>query len=309
MKLLKLLDKDLTSYTGIGLGNFDGLHKGHMALINTVIKESCDRGLESLIYTFGNHPDNVISKGKITPLLVSTEKKLDLLNKTKLDYVVFDDFDETFSQISPEDFFKNILVEKLRAKLLVAGFNYRFGYLGKGDVNLLQSLGQKYDVEIVIIPPIKVDNEIVSSTIIRDYIKNGCMKRAEELLGRPYSIFGKVEKGRQLGSKLGFPTANIHLEKQYVIPPNGVYITQTMVDNVLYRSITNVGVKPTIEENPTNIKFETHILDFKNDIYNTEIEVFFLKKIREEKKFDTLEGLKEQVSKDIESCKLFFEKM
>jgi len=306
MNLLEMSDKKLDVHTGVGLGNFDGLHVGHMSLINTLISESQARNLSSVVYTFINHPDNVLKGDNFTLLLIPTEKKVDLLRKTELDYLVLDEFSPEFSKLSPEEFFYNILMDRLNAKLLVAGFDYRFGYKGKGDAELLKSLGRDNGIEVIIIPPVMVDNEIVSSTFIRDYIRAGNIEQANKMLGRYYSVLGNVEKGRQLGGKLGFPTANIHLDDRFIIPSSGVYITLTKFNGGIYRSITNVGFKPTVEENMQKANFETHILDFNNNIYNEKIEVFFLKKIRNEQKFSDLESLKNQVARDIEKSRRFF---
>lgn len=291
-------------FSGIGLGNFDGLHIGHMALVNTLIRESKLNGIESVIYTFTKHPENILRKKLFTPLLTTVNKKVELLGETALDYLFFDEFDETYSRLKPEAFVKNVLVDKLKARLVVAGFNYRFGYMGQGDANLLKELGKTNNFKVVIIPPIKIDNEIVSSTLIRQYVAKGQMDRVFRLLGRHYSITAKVQTGRRIGSRIGFPTANIHPEDYLILPNNGVYITKTMIDGVLYKSVTNIGKNPTFEE-LEKAAVETHILDFDEDIYGKVIEVFFISKIRGEKKYKDVNALIEQIRDDVRKAREF----
>ena len=290
---------------GIGLGNFDGLHIGHMVLVNTLIAESRLFGLKSMIYTFTKHPENILRKKLFTPLLTAEGKKIELLRETSLDYLFFEEFDESFSRIKPESFVKDILVDKLNIKIAIAGFDYRFGYRGQGNTNILQKLGKLYGFKVIVIPPVKLENEIVSSTIIRDYVAKGRMDKAFRLLGRHYSITGEVKDGKRLGSKLGFPTANIHPEDYLILPRNGVYITKTLIDGSLFDSVTNIGKNPTFIEN-SRTSVETHILNFDRDIYNKKIEVFFIARIRGEIKFRDKNELIEQVNKDIAAAREFF---
>lgn len=290
---------------GIGLGNFDGLHIGHMVLVNTLIAESRLFGLKSMIYTFTKHPENILRKKLFTPLLTTEGKKIELLRETSLDYLFFEEFDESFSRIKPESFVKDILVDRFNIKIAIAGFDYRFGYRGQGNTNILQELGKLYNFKVIVIPPVKLENEIVSSTIIRDCVTKGHMDRVFRFLGRHYSITGEVKDGKRLGSKLGFPTANIHPEDYLILPRDGVYITKTLLDGNLFTSITNVGKNPTFVEG-SRINVETHILDFDRDIYNKKIEVFFITRIRGEIKFKGKDELIAQVNKDIAAAREFF---
>lgn len=296
----------MTVPTGVGLGNFDGLHIGHMALVNTLINESRISGLHSLMYTFTKHPENILRKKLFTPLLTTCSKKVQLLQETSLNYLFFDEFDENFSRMKPESFVKDILLSKLKAKLAVAGFDYRFGYKGQGDTDMLREFGRIYNFKVVVIPPIKIENEVVSSTAIRECVARGDMERVFRLLGRHYSITGEVSDGRKVGSKIGFPTANLHPEDYLILPHNGVYITRTLLDGRFYPSLTNVGLNPTfggIEK----VSVETHILNFSQDIYKKNIEVFFLSKIRSEKKFKNRDELSAQIRKDISAAKEYFD--
>lgn len=291
--------------SAVGLGTFDGLHIGHMSLINTLVSESRLLGLCSIVYTFSSHPDSIIKKKPFTSLITLREKKIELLSETKLNYLYFEDFNEKYARMEPEVFVKSVLVEKLKVKLVVAGFNYRFGYKGKADVNLLKKLGDKYGFRVVIIPRIRIDNEIISSTIIRNYIKKGNMDRVFKMLGRHYSITGKVITGKQVGYTLGFPTANIYPEDYMVVPSNGVYITCTLVNGKLFDSITNIGVAPTVGSLKKSL-VETHLINKNINIYDEIIEVYFIVRIRDEKKFINKDELVQQISKDISITKRFF---
>lgn len=284
---------------GVGLGNFDGLHIGHIALINALISECKLNNLHSMVYTFAKHPENILEKKIVTPLLITVEKKAELLNSLPLDYLFYEDFDESFSKMQPEDFVKEVLVNNFSIKLAMAGFDYTFGYMGQGDANLLIELGKKYNFRVIIIPPIKINDEVISSTLIREYLTKGDMEKTFYFLGRHYSITGVVESGHRIGSQLGFPTANIKPEEYLILPANGVYITKTLIDEKLYKSITNIGNAPTIKKNSTKVNIETYILDFNKDIYKNNIEVFFIKKIRDEKKFNSKEELIQQINSDV----------
>ncbi|NMA66680.1 MAG: bifunctional riboflavin kinase/FAD synthetase, partial [Clostridiaceae bacterium] len=235
--------------TGVGLGNFDGLHIGHMALINTLINECRLNGLSSVVYTFSRHTDFMLRKKFINPLITSNEQKTKLLISTDLDYLCYQEFDEEYSRISPESFIKDVLISKLKIKLAVVGFNYRFGYMGKGDAEYLKKCGEKFGFRVIVVPPVRVKNEIVSSTLIREYIKKGKIDRVFQLLGRHFSLAGSVVSGKKIGRTLGFPTANITADPKMCVPANGVYITKTKVGDRWVNGITNVGIAPTVRDN------------------------------------------------------------
>lgn len=293
-----------SKYCGVGLGNFDGLHRGHMALINTLLEECRINDLHSVVYTFKKHPEHILRKKLFTPLIMTVEHKTRLLEKTGLEYLYFQEFDEEFSRISPESFVEEILIKKLRTRLVVVGFNYRFGYMGRGDTELLKKLGKKYGFKVIVIPPVKISNEIVSSTLIRKYIMKGQMEKAYELLGKHFSVPGRVTTGKKIGSTMGFPTANIVPAKFLVMPSSGVYITRTLYQGNWYDSVTNVGKSPTIK-NDNEITIETHMMGFAGELYGEDIEVFFLKKLRDEKQFKTREELINQIKLDIEKAKMY----
>lgn len=292
-------------FTAVGLGNFDGLHVGHMALVNTLTSEARLNGLESMIYTFTKHPENILRKKLFTPLLTTVGKRIQLLSDTTLQYIYFDEFDENYSRMKPECFIREVLLDRLGAKLVVAGFNYRFGYMGQGDISLLKDLGKKYNFKVIIIPPIKIDNEIISSTLVRGYVAKGDMENVFKLLGRHYSITGEVLDGKRIGRRIGFPTANLQPEEYLIMPHIGVYITKTLYDGAFYSSLTNIGFNPTFG-GEVRISAETHILNFDRDIYRSSIEVFFLTKLRNEKKFKNGDELAEQIKRDVQAAKEYF---
>lgn len=304
-------NNNITSFSGsigVGLGNFDGLHIGHMALIDILINECILNSLHPMIYTFSKHPSNILSKNKDTLLLMTLEKKAKILSGLPIEYLFYEEFNETFSKLKPREFIKNILVDKLRIKLAVAGFDYTFGYKGQGDAKLLKEMGEEYGFQTVIIPPIKVGEDIISSTSIRKCISSGDMEGAFYMLGRHYSILGTVETGYKLGTKLGFPTANIIPANYLLIPSFGVYITKTVMDGKVYDSITNIGIKPTIEPTNSKVSVETHILNFEGDIYEKPIEVYFLKKLRDETRFKDKYELANQIKMDILKAQTLFSK-
>ena len=290
---------------GVGLGNFDGLHRGHMALINTLLNDCRIHDLYSVVYTFKKHPEHILRKKLFTPLIMTMEHKAKCLDRIGVDALYFQEFDEEFSHMSAEDFIKEILVKKFNIKLAVVGFDFRFGYMCKGDSELLRRMGKIYGFRVIVIPPVKVGDEVVSSTLIRQYIVKGRMEKAFNLLGRNFSVPGKVITGRKIGRTIGFPTANLIPEKYLVMPAIGVYITRTLYQEQWYNSVTNVGTSPTLKGD-RGVTLETHMMGFEGELYGKDIEVFFIKKIRNEERFESREGLINQIKIDIEEANKYF---
>ncbi len=291
--------------TGVGLGNFDGLHIGHMALMNTLIYESRLMGIAPTVFTFTKHPDHILRKGLYQPLITSLQHKTEMLSRLDLDWLLLQDFDETFSQMTAEDFIEKILFKALKAKLVVIGFNYCFGFMGRGDGALLKKMGERYGYKVIVVPPVSVDQEVVSSTLIRSYILHGDMERAFHLLGRHFSIPGKVADGRRIGREIGFPTANLYPDPEMAIPDFGVYLTRTKIEKKWYDSITNIGNAPTIRKDGM-FSIETHLFNFSENLYGENIEVIFLKKMRGEALFPSKEALIVQITKDVAEAKATF---
>lgn len=279
----------------IALGSFDGLHVGHCSLIQEVVKTSKEKNCSSMVFTFKNHPRTFINKDGGPKLLMDNESKEKLLDSLGVDIVCFKEFDKEFMKIKPEEFVKT-LVEKYNAKGIVVGFNYRFGYKNSGDTNLLNKLKDKYGYDLHVMEPCTYENEVISSTRIREALEAKNVFDALKMLGRPYSLKGEVTSGRKIGRTIGFPTANLKYNKNFILPGIGVYYTNVIVNNNIYKGITSVGNNPTVEGKSLTV--ETYILDFNENIYGHIIEVNFIKKIRDEKKFDSLKELKEQLNKD-----------
>ncbi len=294
-----------TGSTGVGLGNFDGLHIGHMALLNTLIEESRMTGLSPAVFTFTKHPDHILRKDLYQPLITSLEHKTAILSRMDLDWLCLQEFDEAFSQLSAEEFVTRILLGKLHARLVVVGFNYRFGYMGKGDADLLRRMGEQHGFRVLVVPPVRVNSEIVSSTLIRTYIEKGNMERVFQLLGRHFSIPGRVADGRRIGRELGFPTANLYPDPGMALPTFGVYITRTRVEKSWHDSVTSIGLAPTVRDDGS-FSIESHLLDYRGDLYGQEIEVSFMSRIRGEKKFDGREALMREIGNDIQKARRYF---
>lgn len=294
-----IIDKELqniqNSNNYIALGSFDGLHVGHLSLIYKVVDVAKNNSGKSMVFTFKNHPRAFINKENAPKLLMSNERKIELLEINKVDIVCFKEFDDEFMQITPKEFIE-YLIFTYNAKGFVVGFNFKFGYKNLGDVELLRELQNEYGYELCVMEPCTYKNEVISSTRIRKALEAGEVSDAYEMLSIPYSLSGEVVHGRQIGRTIGFPTANLKYDEKFVLPKIGVYYTNIKVNNNIYKGITSVGKNPTVEGKSLTV--ETYILDFNEDIYGKEIEVSFIKKIRDEKKFNGLEELKEQLEKD-----------
>lgn len=290
--------------SSIAIGTFDGLHKGHQVLINKLINKSKFKKHKSIVYTFANHPREITDKNNFPKRIISTDDKIKLFKKMGIDILLLPEFDKFHRNIHAEDFVKSILIDKLNMKNIIIGFDFRFGKNAEGTIELLQNLSYKYNFDIDIVEPIKINNTIVSSTLVRQFILEGQIEKANNFLGWNYFIRGKVIKGKQLGTKFGFPTANILVDTGLCLPKSGVYITKTYVDDKTYFSVTNIGVTPTFQEKKYSI--ETYILNFNENIYNNEIKVEFYERIRNELKFDTIELLYEQIACDINYTKKYF---
>jgi len=298
------IELDISHGTGIALGNFDGLHLGHMELIKKLIRICKREKLTSIVYTFHNHPENVIASRVVTPLITTNDMKVKILEEYDLSCIYFEQFDERFMKKEAADFVKEVLVDKFNVKYIVVGYNYHFGHKGTGNPELLKELGSKYGFDVEVVMPVKIGDTIVSSSIIREMIQKGDMEQAHRFLGRSYSIAGKIVTGKRLGSKLGFPTINIIPGNDIVLPWKGVYITLTRICGQDYPSITNVGNNPTVGDK--EVRIETYLLNFSGDLYGMETEVLFLQKMRDEKKFKNINELANQITKDVMTAEKFF---
>lgn len=288
------LKLDCSTY--VALGSFDGLHMGHIKLIDECINCAKSNNSKSMILTFKNHPLSIINKDLTPKLLMDNNLKVKLLKRYDIDIVNMVDFNKEFMQISPEGFVTSI-IEHYNVKGIIAGFNYRFGYKNLGDIELLEKLSSKMGFDLHIVQPVKYESQIVSSSRIRNLLsEEGDIRKANSMLTRPFMIHGNIIKGKQLGRKLGFPTVNLDYNKDLVLPRGGVYYTNVEYNNHIYKGMTNIGYNPTVEDN--KLAVETHILDFNKNVYDETIKIYFIDRIRDEKKFYSLDELICQQRKD-----------
>lgn len=282
--------------TFIALGSFDGLHRGHITLINKILELSkLNTEVKSMVNTFANHPLTIINKNKVPKLIMDNESKAEILEELGIDILNFSIFNKEMMEMSPKDFITN-MIKYYNPLGIIVGFNYKFGHKNMGDINLLKELSTMYNIQLHIINPIAYNGSVISSTRIRAAISDGKIKEANDMLLKPYMLKGKVVSGKKIGRTLGFPTANLDYNKDFVIPKVGVYYTLVKYQGKIYKGITNVGNNPTVGINDLTI--ETYILNFDYDIYNRELKVYFLDRIRDQQKFGSLEDLKAQLQKD-----------
>ena len=307
MEILRDLDniRDI-GRTSVALGNFDGVHLGHQELIKEAVRQAHEDGAIPAVFTFSNHPSNVIPGCKAVKSILTEERKIELIEDLGVEYLFDVPFTEDLMNLEAEDFVKEILVERLNVKDAFCGFNYQFGARAFGTPEILEIYGNKYGFSVFEMPPFEISGKVVSSSLIRLLIEKGYVNRCKEFMGRNYEVCGEVVVGNRLGKSLGFPTSNLNIDETMVTPPNGVYTTFCDYKGVKYPSITNVGVKPTIGNFEKNI--ETHIFNFDKELYGKVITVEFLKRMREEEKFESLEALSQQIVKDCEKAKSWFEK-
>ena len=292
------------SPTAVALGNFDGVHKGHQMLIRECVAVAKEKGLQPSVFTFTNHPVNEIAGKTVIKNIMTFEEKAEQLEKLGVVNLFSPVFDDTIRIKSAASFVKDILVDRFHTKHAVCGFNYRFGYKAEGDADRLVQLGREFGYGVSVIPEIRINGNTVSSTLIRTIIDEGRIDEYKDYTGRLYCIDGKVVQGKHLGRRIGFPTVNLSLDTTEAFPKNGVYITQTTVNKQKYQSITNVGNKPTVGEFAKNA--ETHIFDFDGDLYGQEVRIEFIKMLRPERKFDTLEDLQEEIHRNCLQAQEYF---
>ena len=298
MKIFNSLEeiKDIES-TVIAVGNFDGVHKGHQEIIGRTIREAQSIGCCSAVFTFSNHPRNLLGEDHAVKNIQYASDKIAIFEEMGVEYLFTIPFEKEIMETEPEDYIKDILLGKMKMQEIFCGFNYHFGHKAAGDVSYLVKKGMELGFGTHVLEPFKIDDQVISSTLIRQLISQGEMEQCQKFLGRFYNLGGIVVKGNQIGRTIGFPTCNLEIDKSMVTPPNGVYISYCVVDGYHYPSVTNVGVKPTIGGHQLK-NIETHLFDFNGDLYDQKIRVEFVRKIREEEKFDSLEALSTQIDKD-----------
>ncbi|MBR6223878.1 MAG: bifunctional riboflavin kinase/FAD synthetase [Lachnospiraceae bacterium] len=293
---IKLNDNEKTA---VALGKFDGIHLGHATLIREIT--SCNKYLSSLVFTFDRSPD-VVFAGRDEGYILTMEERRKKLSKMGVDILVEYPFTKEFAALEPVDFVKHILIDRLHIKMLTVGADFCFGKGRSGNVSLLRELSKKYDFELNVFDKLSINGEIVSSTLIRDNLKQGRLSLVEKYLGEPYTIFGVVVNGKRLGRTIGFPTANIVVSKEKLLPPYGVYRAEIKTKDETFYGIADLGIKPTVSDDET-CGLETYIFDFDRDIYGETIEVRLKEFIRPEMRFDSVDELVKQIKKDVETAK------
>jgi riboflavin kinase/FMN adenylyltransferase len=300
---LNEIKKPLTNPV-LTIGNFDGVHKGHLALFDKVKERAKAIGGQSVVMTFEPHPLKIMRPADGPQLITHTGQKLELIEKAGIDVIVCVSFDREFAAIPARDFVNNILVEKIGIKEIVVGYDYTFGHNREGDINLLREIGKDFGFVVHLVGPIEIDHTLVSSTSIRRLVQEGRLEEARVLLGRDFEVQGTVVKGQNRGGRLlGFPTANLNPHGE-LLPKTGVYAVKLLIDDVFYEGVTNVGYNPTFGD--TGLTVETHVLDYSGELMGKTIKVLFIKRLRDEKTFKTLEELSGQIAQDIARAKEVF---
>ncbi len=281
----------------IALGFFDGVHLGHKAVINAAVDYAKKNNIKSAVVTFRQSP--YVALNNVKPnYIITLEEKIKAIKKLGVDYLYLSDFTEDLAKQTASDYLKN-LVDDLHPKMIATGFNHYFGYNKSGGVDYLRLMQQEYGYEFKEINPIKLNEDVISSTAIRKALSNGDIPKANSMLGYRFYVKNEVIKGRQIGRTIGFKTANLKMPEKMINIPDGVYAVEVEVLGKKYMGIANFGSNPTVTDDSQKL-LEVHIIDFNQDIYGELVKVSFLVKIRNEKKFQSLAELKAQIEKDIE---------
>jgi riboflavin kinase / FMN adenylyltransferase len=287
------------------IGNFDGVHRGHLALFEKVKERAAAIRGQSAVMTFEPHPIKVIKPGNGPPLITPTQQKIELIGRAGIDVLYCIPFTREFAEVSAEHFVKTILVAKIGIKELVVGYDYAFGRNREGSIPLLQEMGKQLGFSLHLVGPIHVDHMPVSSTSIRRLIAQGKLAEAKNLLGRDFEVEGIVVRGHNRGAALlGYPTANLSAQQE-LMPRTGVYAVKALIDGRIYDAVTNVGYNPTFGDRALSV--ETHILDFSRNIVGEKIKLIFLHRLRDEKAFQSVKELTDQISQDIRDAKEWLE--
>ena len=290
-----------TDNTILTIGTFDGVHLGHQKVLERLTNSAKENNLESTVLTFFPHPRTILNPNKPLKLINSVKERTELLNRSKVDNLIIHPFDKNFSELDPEKYVVEILVKKLKAKIILIGYDHKFGKNRTADITDLKIYGKKYGFKVIEIKAEEISNIAISSTKIRKAISEGNISTVKKYLGYDFSLSGKIVHGKSIGRTLGFPTANIEVKEEYkLLPKNGVYLIQSVINHNKYFGMMNIGIKPTIKESSKTI--EVNFFDFEGDLYNKKITVSIKQFIRNEIKFDSLELLKSQILKDKINC-------
>lgn len=285
--------------TIVTIGTFDGVHVGHKKILEKIAQNTNNSDSESLVLTFFPHPRTVLQTGIEMKQLNTIDEKSNLIEKAGIDNLVIHPFDKEFASLSAEEFVKKVLVDIFNIQKIVIGYDHRFGKNRTADINDLIAFGNQYNFEVEQISAEELNEVAISSTKIRNALTEGNIELANSFLGYNYAITGTVVQGKQLGRTIGFPTANISIKEDYkLIPNSGVYVVECKIQNQSYFGMMNIGTNPTVENTNSTQKMEVNIFDFDAEIYNQTITVSFLRRIRSEQKFNSLDELKNQIALD-----------
>ena len=308
MKILRAIDQleSLDGPTHLAIGVFDGLHIGHQAVIGRALESAAQIGGSAVVVTFDPHPVRVLRPAKAPRLLTSTRHKLQLIEKMGVNAVLLLEFTLEFSRTTPEAFVQKLAQSSNHLGRVCVGQDWTFGANRSGSTMLLNELARKFHFEVVTVPPVLVGERVVSSTLIRSAVESSDFVSASKYLGREFTILGTVNEGRQLGRRLGFPTANLRTHNE-LFPPNGVYAAKAHFGESDYGGVVNIGIRPTIENESGERLLEIHLFDFDEQIYGRDVEVEFLEYLRPEQKFSGIEELKAQIQQDATKARAIYE--
>jgi riboflavin kinase/FMN adenylyltransferase len=288
----------------LALGNFDGLHRGHLKIIERVRRGAAEHGGTPMAMTFDPHPSRVVRPDKAPPLLMTKEQRIEALEHAGITAVAVVRFTHELSQWDPETFVRTVLAEWLRVSEVWVGANFLFGHDRSGNFSTLRSLGQRYGFRADKIDPVRYKEFVVSSTRVRRLVAEGRMDEAGALLGHQFYVDGRVVAGKRRGRELGFPTANLETDNE-LLPPNGVYATMTTIDGIVHPSITNVGLRPTFGDT-TKTTVEAYVLGFHGDLYGRQVRLAFVQRLRDERKFEDVDALRAQIEADVRRAERLF---
>ena len=286
----------------LAIGVFDGVHRGHQAVISTSARHAHLAEGTSVVVTFDPHPAKVLRPRNAPHLLTATQHKIALIRALGVSHLLIIEFNREFAATSPEDFVQQLVTHSKPLREICVGHEWSFGKDRRGNLDVLKKLGAHFDFNVVGIPPVMVHGAVVSSTAIRQAVEAGSLAKAAEMLGREYTILGAVTRGDQLGKKIGFPTANLSAHSEQ-FPPNGVYLAEAWFEGVLYHGVVNLGYRPTVTGSKSQRLLEIHLLDFERDIYGEDLEVRFVRYLRPERKFDSVEALAQQIDVDVRQAR------
>lgn len=301
MKIIRSLAELKPQNSVVTIGTYDGIHRGHQELLERLVASATEKKCRSVVITFFPHPQVVLRPDRKPELLLLTapDEKIDRLAAYGVDVLMILEFTPEFSKKSSEEFVREILMERAGVKKVIIGYDHAFGNKREGNLHTLQRMSRELGFEVESVEPCKVNEIVVSSTLIRKLLIEGYLEQANELLGYAYSLKGKVVPGDGRGKTIGFPTANLEIDARKAIPKNGVYHCTTTIGERVLDAAVNIGVRPTFDHSDRTV--EAHLIDFNEDIYGSELELVFKSRIREERKFDSVESLTDQIKKDISS--------